>query len=445
MTSLIEWKNNPRRLALLLRGARQVGKTYLIQQFARTHFDECVTINFEIQKDYLHCFDSLNFNTHHASTTLINKIRLLSGATIIPGKTLLFFDEIQACPQAIQSLRYFKEIHPDLHVIGAGSLLEFALHSENFTMPVGRVESLYLKPLSFKEFLDALDEHHLREYIESFTMNTPIDALIHMHLLERVRLYTLLGGMPAVIAEYQITKNIQRVQMLQEALLATYRMDFAKYAKTQHQHRHLNTFMDKATRLVGTAFQYVQVEPDTPSRDLKNALYLLSYAGIFHRILKNTASGLPLKAFSKEQGFKLLFLDIGLLIQEAKINPTLLLDANYLLSNRGQLAEQWVGQELLANSLVYEQPQLFYWTREKAGSMAEIDYLTVIDDHIVPIEVKAGSTGRLKSLNIFLTEKKLPVGIRISQQAISFEKQILSLPFYLVSEISRLYRVIHSK
>lgn len=435
MKSMLEWKNNSRRLVLLLRGARQVGKSFLVAQFAKEYFEEYVVVNFEEQKEYAACFDTID------CSTILNKIRLISGKQILPGKSLLFFDEIQECPAAIQSLRYFKEKEPELHVIGAGSLLEFALNSEDFKMPVGRIEFLYLKPLSFKEFLDALGENHLRKHIESLTLLTPSNRVIHEHLLERVRLYSILGGMPAVVQEYQLSQNMQRVQVLQSALLETYRRDFAKYAKGS-QHRHLKTMMDKASQLVGTSFKYTQIDPDSTSRDLKNALYLLSDAGIFHRILNNTASGLPLKAFAKEHGFKLLFLDIGLLVKETQINPALLLNAQFLLANRGQLAEQWVGQELLITNPVYESAQLYYWTRDKKGSMAEVDYITVINNQIIPIEVKAGKTGRLKSLKIFLEEKQLPWGIRVSQQPLSCEDHILSLPFYLVSEMDRLYKEV---
>lgn len=432
MPALVAWKNNPRRLVLLLRGARQVGKTYLIEQFGVHYFDECVTINFELQKEYIACFDTLD------CSTILNKIRLLTGKQIIPGKSLLFLDEIQESPEALQSLRYFKEKLPDLHVIGAGSLLEFALNSEGFKMPVGRIEFLYLKPLSFKEFLTATGDKPLKDYIESMTLSSITEPVIHERLLERARLYSLVGGMPAVVHEYQMSQNLQRVQVLQGALLETYRRDFAKYAKST-QHRYLRIMMDKSSHLIATSFKYTQIDPEIASRDLKNALFLLSDAGIFHRILKNSASGIPLKAFSKEQGFKLLFLDIGLLVKEAQIDPKLLLDAQFLLANRGQLAEQWVGQELLVASDVYEMAQLYYWARDKKGSIAEVDYIAVFNNQIVPIEVKAGKTGRLKSLKIFLDEKQLSIGIRVSQQSLSYENNILSLPFYLVSEMSRLY------
>lgn len=431
--SMLSWKNNPQRLVLLLRGARQVGKTYFIEQFAKQHFEECVNINLEAQPEYAACFDTFN------CITILNKIRLLSGGQIIPGKTLLFIDEIQECPRAIQALRYFKETQPDLHVVGAGSLLEFTLNSADFKMPVGRIESLFMNPLSFKEFLDAIQESHLRKYIESFKLSDPPDPLIHQHLLERTRLYALIGGMPAVVREYALTQNIHRVQVLQSALLDTYRLDFAKYARNSQYH-YLKIVMDKAVPLVGTSFKYTQIATDIASRELKKALNLLDDAGIFHRVLQNTASGLPLKAFAKERGFKLLYLDIGLLIRDAQISPTLLLENQFLLANRGQLAEQWVGQALLAMNPSYELPQLYYWAREKTGAMAEVDYLTVIHDTIVPIEVKAGVTGRLKSLHIFLNEKNISLGVRISELMPSIESRVLSLPFYLVSELSRLYR-----
>lgn len=428
---LLEWKKHPQPLPLLLRGARQVGKTYLVETFGREHFENLVTVNFEFQPEFKSCFDTFN------PQEITNTISLLINKPITPGKSLLFLDEIQECPNAIKSLRYFKELMPELHVIGAGSLLELSLSDEDFRMPVGRVMFMYLKPLSFKEFLVAVDNTDLCEFIEKINLRDKIPEPIHQKLLKLIREYMVLGGMPAVVQEYLNSQNFSQCQIIQSALLNAYRSDFGKYA-SRTDHKYLQQLFERIPGLIAQHFKFSKVDPDVRARDLKKALQKLRDAGLIYQIFATAACGLPLNALMDEKRFKLLFLDIGLVNRAARLDADILLQQDLLLVNRGIVAEQLVGQELLAYSNYHEPGQLFFWTREKHGSTAEIDFVVNVDSTIVPIEVKSGSTGRLKSLRMFMEEKQSKIGVQISQQPLNFDHSILSVPLYLMGEIFRL-------
>lgn len=433
LSDLVQWKNSPARMPLLIRGARQVGKTYAVSEFARVNFRELAAINFELNPEYKDCFDSLN------PQNIINKIKILSGYKCIPGETLLFLDEIQEAPKAITALRYFKEQMPELHVIGAGSLLEFALREEGFHMPVGRIESLYMKPLSFYEYLLACDNQSQMEYLSKTNLSDRFDETIHTKLEELTRYFFVIGGMPAVVSNFLTQKDLDQTQKLQLALLNTYRNDFSKYASTA-KHKYLERIFDKSPTQIGKHFRYANIDPDMQSRDLKFALNCLIDAGVINLVYATNASGLPLNAEVNEKKFKLAFVDIGLVNANSLIKPNLLLGNDLMQLNKGNIAEQFVAQELLAYEEKYIPAKLYYWERDKPGATAEVDYVIAIDKHIIPIEVKAGKTGRLKSLHYFLEHKKAPIGIRISMQPLSFEKNILTIPFYLIHQLERLVK-----
>lgn len=436
---LLLWKHQAVHLPILLRGARQVGKSYVVEKFGREHFNDLLIVNFELQPELCSCFETLD------PYAILQKLSLLMHHKIEPGETLLFLDEIQDCPNAIRALRYFKEQLPALHVIGAGSLLEFTLNDADFRMPVGRVQSLYLKPLSFKEYLTALGYEDWREFLEQVDLEKTIPNVMHQKLLQQVRQYMSLGGMPSVIKDYIATNiNTDAVQSydfkpsrLQQAiLLNSYRQDFGKYAK-HSQIKYLQRVFEKAPNMVGDHFKYSKVDPDIRSVHIKSALELLDNAGLVHYIYSTAASGIPLLSLMNEKKFKILFLDIGLMVYANRIGAELLLD-DVILINRGALAEQFVGQELLAYAPRYEETKLYFWCREQKSSMAEVDFIVTVGSKIIPIEVKAGSTGHLKSLHLLMNEKNLELGVRVSQQPLGITEKILSVPIYMVSEIPRL-------
>lgn len=435
---LLKWKNQPRRMPLLLRGARQVGKTYIIEKFGKEQFEHCVVLNFEQNPEYKTCFKSFD------PVKIVASIELMANATIQPKKTLLFLDEIQECPKAITALRYFKEQMPNLHVIGAGSLLEFVLNDINFKIPVGRIQFMYLRPLSFGEYLDASNHSKLRIYLKNLPLNEKIEEEIHQKLLSLVREYFALGGMPAVIYEYLKSKSFLQCQDIQTSILTTFRQDFGKYAQRM-PHTHLQTIFTKAPGLIGQWLKYSTIDPETAPKTLKNALKKLCESGIIISVHATSAAGLPFISHINEKKYKLLFLDIGLVKRACNLDLELLFKKDLMLINDGALAEQFVGQELLSCRGKDEMNLLFSWVREEKGSSAEIDYLTAVGSWIVPIEVKARAIGSLRSLKIFLKEKKIPLGLRISEAPFFLKDQILSLPFYLIEELPRLVKEIYKK
>jgi predicted AAA+ superfamily ATPase len=422
-SNLIAWKNDKNHRPLILRGARQVGKTYIINEFGQNEFDSIITINFEKNPEYKEIF------TTYDPTEIVNKISLITGQKIIPEKTLLFLDEIQECIQAITSLRYFYEEFQPLHIIAAGSLLEFALESENFSMPVGRVQYLYMFPISFGEFLDALHEEDLHNHLRDIDNLASIPDMLHNKLSEYIRKYFLIGGMPGVVNEYCDSKDILKCQIIQRAIIDTYMDDFGKYAR-KIKHRYLLKIFNAVPTMVGQKFVYARVDSTIKSRELKEALEMLEKAGVITRVNKTGGSGIPLEAGVQEQYFKMLFLDVGLLHAVNDIYSDTAQTKDFNAVFNGAVAEQFVGQELLAYQSPYSKPKLFYWTRDAKNSKAEVDYLTTINNSIIPIEVKSGTTGKLKSLKIFLDKYESEYGFKISQSRFSSNKPIISIPFY---------------
>src|SRR3990167_7251779 len=428
---LSKWAKSEPHIPLLLRGARQIGKTYTVKKLAEAHFKNIVEINFELEPFYSDCFKSLN--PQH----IISLITDISRKKIFIGETLLFLDEIQNCPQAIMALRYFKELMPALHVIGAGSLLEFTINAANFSMPVGRIQYMYMKPLSFCEYVSALGYEGLLKQLRNTSIEEPLDKLLHNKLLLLTREYLLIGGMPEVIQTYINTKNYQDSQYKQTILLNTYRNDFGKYAK-QSDYKYLQKIFDKTPALLGQQVKYNKIEASMRSRELKEAITCLNNANVVRTVYASSASGLPLQALIHEKKFKLLFLDVSLVTRATQVSVSQLLNEDINLIHQGAISEQFVGQELLVYQDCHLEPQLYYWSRDEAGSQAEIDYLITQESQIIPIEVKSGTTGKLKSMHMLMREKNLPFGIRISESPLALHHQILSVPFNLISEIPRL-------
>jgi predicted AAA+ superfamily ATPase len=433
LKDLIAWKERKGRMPLLLRGPRQVGKTYIVDVFGKQYFEDYVSINFELRPDCAKAFEDLD------PRAIIGSLELIMGRRITSGKTLLFLDEIQSCPKAIVSLRYFREQMPELHVIGAGSLLEFAFHDQSFQMPVGRVEFLFLRPLSFLEYLEAANESLLLEKLVVADLESPLPVVAHERLMKLTKEYLHLGGMPAVLSEYFDSKSLYRCQELQFAILYNFRNDFGKYAKLA-QHKNLQLLFERAPGLIGQWFKYSKVDPDVQSRDLKVSIEQLSDAGLIVQVFATAASGIPLIAQANLKKFKLLFLDVGLAKRAMNLDLALLFEENLMLVNQGALAEQFVGQELLSLASSHEMTRLFFWIREETGSSAEVDYIFNIGAKIIPIEVKSGASGKMKSLTIFMKEKKSEVGIQISQAPLSYQDKILTIPFYMISQIPRLIK-----
>jgi len=407
---LNQWKYEPNRMPLMIRGARQVGKSYTITEFGKREFENFVTINFEQQPEYKNCFSTL------VPKEIISTISVLNMSDIIPGKTLLFLDEIQECPRAITALRYFHEQMPELHVIGAGSLLDFVLSEENSRMPVGRVQYLYMKPLSFLEFLDAAGENRAREIIENTGWDNPVNPVVHDHLLSLVKKYRI-----------------------QTSIIQTYRDDFGKYS-SQVKQKYLQKIFSAVPKMVSKKFKYSQVDDSIHSRNLKEAVELLEKAGVVYRVLNTRGSGLPLDVNADDRHFKAVFLDIGLMQNICGLRSQTLMMEDFIEVNAGAVAEQFVAQELLAYRDEFEEPSLYYWAREERSSSAELDYLVPCLSYALPVEVKSGKTGTLRSMHLFLEKYPCPVGVRVSRLPFSDNPPIISVPFYGIKKIPEMVK-----
>jgi hypothetical protein len=430
----VAWKDGRNRLPLLVRGARQVGKSYIIESFGKKHFENLVTIDFDLYPHFADCFSG-DLNPKR----LVAEISVLSGQEIVAGKTLLFLDEIQQCPRAIQSLRYFHEKMPSLHVIGAGSLLEFALSAEEMRMPVGRIQYLFLYPLSFAEFLDASGQSQAVDRIVSQRADRPYPEAIHRHLLQQVKIYLAIGGMPAVVREFCSSGNMQLCARIQAGIVQTYRDDFGKYASRAGV-VHLQKVFSSAPKMVGRKFKYSNVDDSINSRELKKALELLEKAGVVYRVKQTAGSGLPLEAGASERNFKVVFLDVGLMQNLCGLSGELLAASDILAVHAGAVAEQFIGQELKGHADPYLNPGLYYWAREARTSNAEVDYLVPMGSRILPLEVKAGKSGTLRSLHAFLKEYQAPLGIRISQANQEFSNSLLSVPLYAMGKLNDFFK-----
>lgn len=362
---------------------------------------------------------------------ILEELILFSRQPIIPGKTLLFFDEIQACPDALLALRYFYEQMPHLHVLAAGSLLEFTL--EKIGIPVGRVTSLFMYPLSFMEYLVALGENLL---VAEILKSTQFSETIHTKALDLLGQYLAIGGMPEATASWIETKNALEVFKIHHHLIDDYRQDFQKYAK-KHQIVYLEELFDKIPRLVGQQFKYTAIHGEYKKRELAPCLNLLCLANVAHKIHHSAGNGLPLGAESNANWFKIMFLDTALCQATLGLDlASWILDQSNTFVNRGMIIESFVAQELLCYSPAYRKAELYFW-KEEGASQAEVDFLYDYKNEIIPIEAKSGDGRSLKSLHLFL--KKHPsssYGVRFSPQNYSMFDAISSRPLYAVVSLA---------
>ena len=451
--NLKEWLHRPRRKPLVLRGARQVGKSTLVELFCESEFDrDLVTVNLERHPHLAQAFMS------NDPATILNLVDAVSDAPL-SDRSILFLDEIQAAPSAFASLRYFFEDMPQRPVVAAGSLMEFMLSDHTFSMPVGRIEYLNVGPMTFTEFLMAVGQDRLAREIEAFEWpsgggSPGLHPLIHQRLLESLRLYHFVGGMPEAVRTYSESRNLRAVSAVHAGIVDTWRDDFPKYAARRNLTRMLRVF-HFAARNPGRKVKYSNVSPDDQSATVRRDIDLLEMARVIARVTHSQCSGLPLQADVNEKVFKLIFLDVGLMNAVCGLGwQTLANQHPTQLVNAGPAAEQFVGQHL--QYLLAERPnrELTYWLREGRSSNAEVDYVTEFGGRIVPIEVKAGRAGALKSLHQFVFEKRAPLAIRFhadlpelqtidtevrrSHGAERVRYRLLSLPLYLVERLPRI-------
>jgi len=428
---LLNWKNDKRHKPLLIRGARQVGKSSAVRQLAKS-FRFFAEINFEKDERLKRIFDG-----ELSPKRICNDLSAITTIPVIPGETLLFFDEIQSCEAAINSLRYFYEDYPELHVIAAGSLLEFALKDLS-SFGVGRIRSFYMHPFSFNEFLNALGYGVLLEAKKDASVHKPLSESLHLKLVEQIRYFHLIGGMPAAVSLWKETNDYNKCKAVHNDIIQTYLDDFSKYHKRINPQLLRNTMKAVAANIC-SKFKYSSVDNEYDTRQVKQALEMLSMAGLIIPVTHTSANGLPLGAQANEKFRKYIFIDTALLLRLLHLEvEEILISLPSDFVNKGNLAEMFVGLELTKYSSPYEKSELFYWQREDKNTQAEVDFVIVINGKIIPVEVKAGKRGSLQSMYIFLEKKELSSGIRCALEPFSYYNNILVYPLYAVSNFNQI-------
>ena len=385
---MVDWQVSKRRKPLIIRGARQVGKTWLVENVLAGRFAHLAKIDLEERQDlHVHFSGSLD------PAKILEALEITTGK-IVPGRTLLFLDEIQACPRAIMALRYFYEKRPDLHVVAAGSLLEFAFDEISF--PVGRIQYLHVHPMTFYEYLLAMGKEPMAELTRK--SQTDVPESIQSAVLAELKTFFFVGGMPECINAYRDTGSLLDAFAVQTEILDSFRDDYAKY-RPHMDAACLDAVFHNTACAVGEQIKYARLNDGHTGPTNRKAFDLLCKARIFHKVSACSPAGLPLAATAKGRRFKACMLDIGLLQRLCEVPVEVALTQSDLLAiYRGQLAEQFVAQEILA----WQGGDLFYWARDAKSSRAEVDFLIVRAGEIYPVEVKSGPGGRLKSLHLML-------------------------------------------
>lgn len=411
--ALLEWSKRSSHKPLLLRGARQVGKSTAVRHLGE-QFDTFIEINFDKQKTFHALFEG-DLDVHRIASQIAN----LMGKTVEPGKTLLFFDEIQACPNAILSLRFFNEDYPELHVIAAGSLLEFAL-ADLPTFGVGRLHSLFMFPMSFDEFLSATGHAGLILERKKASPTQPLNPVFHDQLIRQFRNYIMIGGLPEVVCKWDETGDYLHCQELQDQLVVSYEDDFAKYQKKVNPEL-LRRVLRSAAVQITNKFIYSQASSDKAEK-VREALNLLTMAGLLIPVTRTDANGLPLGSEADYTYQKMLLFDSGILLRLLnlslgsiqQISEEILTATETDLVNKGKISEMIAGLEIIKHMPNTLRHEMFYWVRMEKNSQAEVDYIEPYNGHILPIEIKAGTQGGMKSLWHFMRAKNLQYAIRCS-------------------------------
>ena len=426
------WRKSTSRKSLLVRGARQVGKTYSVRNLGKS-FRYFLEVNFEMEKEVRQFFQS-DLNPDNICTNLSAYYNI----PITDGETLLFFDEIQACIPAISSLRFFYEKRPDLHVVAAGSLLEFAI-KELPSFGLGRITSMYMYPLSFDEFLLAQGQDALYQAKNQASPFSPLNPALHNKLTNLLKQFLLTGGLPEVVKSFIETNDLRKAQMILDQLISGLEDDFAKYKKRVPVSR-IREVYHSIVNQSGNKFIFSKASNTANQKQIKETLHLLEMAGLTYKVQHSSASGLPLGAGIRPNRFKMILFDHGIFQRILGLNLSEhLLANNFSAINKGELAEQFVGMEFVKNFSPHIRPQLYYWHREKRGSTAEVDYLLQINSNIIPVEVKSGTQGKMQSLFLFLKEKKIHTGVRISLENFNHYDKIHVFPLYAVENLLAFY------
>lgn len=426
-SELLAWSQEKGRKPLLVRGARQVGKSSAIRNLAK-EFEYLVELDLDQMDEVRAVFERLK-----SPKEICDSISFMLGIPIIPGKTLLFMDEIQACPAAITSLRYFYEQYQELHVVAAGSLLEFALE-ELPSFGVGRIRSMFMYPFSFEEFLFATGNSLLWEGISKASFDKPFIEPVHTKALLQLKRFLILGGMPEVVSAYAGGASMLDCMKKMNDLILSFQDDFTKY-KSRVPSSRISEVFDSVMRGAGKTFVYTGAA-EANLKQIKEALGLLVKAGLVIPVIHSAANGIPLGAEVNHKQQKMLPLDTGLFQRILGLNMAeIFLSDDFEVVNKGAIAEIYVGLELQKSVSCYEKENLYFWRRGEKNSNAEVDYLIQRNEDIIPIEVKSGKRGSMQSLHLFLEKKELPFGVRTSSENFAAYDNIKVIPLYAIGNI----------
>jgi len=423
ISELLAWKNNTNRKPLILNGARQVGKTYALENFSKENFDNVVYLNMEIETALCDFFDG-----DISPKRIIQHLELTKKQRITTDKTLIFFDEIQACERALTSLKYFCEQAPEYYIVSAGSLLGVAVNREKYSFPVGKVDELYMFPLDFEEFLWALGYQKLAEEIKNhFESNEPMNIALHKLALDLYKKYLVVGGMPAVVKRFVETESFLSAQVIQNDIFNEYTADMSKYADATTSVKIRACYNSVPVQLAkeNRKFQYKIVQKGGTATIFGESIEWLNFAGTVLKCQKITEGNIPIVVYVYFPDFKLYMSDVGLLAFKSRLPAELLVVENNENNNfMGVVTENYVAQAFTANKI-----PLFYW---KNDNTAEVDFVLQKGVDVIPVEIKRGVNTRNKSMNIFAKQYHSPYSIRISQKNFGFENGIKSVPLYAV-------------
>jgi uncharacterized protein len=431
---LLSWSRDapPDRKPLLLRGARQIGKSSAIRQLGK-QFKYFVEINFDENKEVRSFFEA-----SLSPQEICEQLALFYHTPIIPGETLLFFDEIQSCQPALAKIRYFYEKYAQLHVVAAGSLLEFALE-EIPSFGVGRIRSLFMYPFGFDEFLTALNEEVLSDAVKTASPEKPLAEPIHHQLLGRLKIFLICGGMPEAVSQYVRKRDLLSGELILNDLITVLKTDFAKYRK-RTPFLLLNEVFESVMRQTEGKFVYERAAPSAPNTAVKQALDLLIMAGLVHPVTHTAANGVPLGAEANRKFRRIIPCDTGIFLHTLGLRSEILPAADFSAINRGSLAEIFSGLELLKASSCYTQQELFCWQRSAGSGLshgnAQVDFI-VQKGGIIPIEVKSGTQGGMQSLRLFMKEKNIKRGVRTSLENFGRYEDIDIYPLYAIGNVVR--------
>lgn len=421
--ALLRWKQSTRRKPLVLQGARQVGKTYLLKQFGQTEYTHSLYLNFEEERKLSQYFKN-SLNPH----TIIQELSVFKQIPIQPEHTLLIFDEIQECPEALNSLKYFREKANEYHIVAAGSLLGVKL-SRTHGFPVGQVNFLMLYPMTFMEFLSALGKTEWREFLESFTANGSIPEPLHFELIQLLRRYFYVGGLPEAVEVYRNTQDLPAVREVHREVLQSYHLDFAKHAEP-HEIMKITRIWDQVPSQLAKEnkkFIFTAIKKSARAREYEAALQWLADAGLIIRSFHISAPRIPLEGYCDKNIFKVYCLDVGLLASLCQIAPEAMFEEHALFTEyKGALTENFVAQALVAT---HHSSSLYYWS---SPGTAEVDFVMQKDSQTYPLEVKAGTSQHKRSLLVY-AEKYHPIVLsRTSLRSFVQEEKIVNYPLYMV-------------